>query len=150
MTRRASGSLRRAGLTRVLAVAILVVTTQTGCIAIGLTLLGAAVGVGSGTAVSYALNGYAYRTFALPMADVEQATLRAMGDMGIRLEGREKIEEGRLLHATGNERDIEVRLEQVTPRTTRVRTKVRVGTFLMDRATATEIIIQTEEVLART
>jgi hypothetical protein len=135
---------------RVLAVAILVVTTQTGCIAIGLTLLGAAVGVGSGTAVSYALNGYAYRTFALPLNDVEKATLRAMGEMGMRLEGREKTDDGKLLHAAGNEREIEVRLEEVTSKATRIRTKVRVGTFLMDRATATEIIIQTEEVLART
>lgn len=150
MTRRASARIRRAAAIRVLAVAILVTTTQTGCIAVGLTLLGAAVGVGSGTAVSYALNGYAYRTFALPMADVEKATLRAMNDMGIRLEEREDTDDGRMLHATGNERSIEVRLEPVTSRTTRVRTKVRVGTFLMDRATATEIIIQTEEVLART
>lgn len=150
MKRAAGARARHKGWIRALAFTVLVASTQTGCIAVGLTFLGAAIGVGSGTAVAYALNGYAYRTFALPLADVEKAALRALNDMGMKLEGREPTDDGKLLHAAGNEREIEVRLEQVTSKATRIRTMVRVGTFLMDRATATEIIIQTEEVLART
>jgi hypothetical protein len=126
---------------------LLLVVTQTGCIAIGLTLLGAGVGVGTGTAVAYALNGYAYRTFAAPLTQVEVATAKALSNMGIKIEEWEETEQGKRVSAVGNERKIEVRLEEVTAETTRIRTQVRMGTFLKDRATATEIIIQTEEVL---
>jgi len=38
----------------------------------------------------------------------------------------------------------------VSEKTTRIRTVVSQGAFLRDRATATEIIVQTEETLART
>jgi hypothetical protein len=70
--------------------------------------------------------------------------------MGMRLEGREPTDTGVVLKADANERKVQVRLERVTDRATRVRTVVRINTVLMDRATATEIIIQTEDVLART
>jgi hypothetical protein len=122
----------------------------TGCIGVGLTLLGAAVGVGSGTAVGYTLNGIAYRTFAAPLPTVERATLEALRDMGISIQEKAAKEKTRLVKASGNEREIEVQLEPVTDKTTRIRTVVRMGPFLKDRATATEIIIQTERVLART
>lgn len=124
--------------------------SQTGCAAIGLTVLGTALGVGSGTATSYALNGFAYRTFALPLPTVERGTRQALKRLGIKLEGREPTEQGALLHATANERKVQVRLERVTSKATRVRTVVRINAVLMDKATATEIIIQTEEILART
>ena len=131
----------------VAAVVVLLAISQTGCIAVGLTLLATGLGVGAGTATSYTLNGYAYRTFPAPLATVERATLKALKKMGIHFEGREATEQGALVHAAGNERSIQVRLEKVTPRTTRMRTVVRIKKVLMDRATATEIIIQTEEVL---
>jgi hypothetical protein len=121
----------------------------TGCAAVGLTLLGAAVGVGSGTAVSYTLNGVAYRTFAAPLATVERATVTALRDMGLTLEDRQATEDGKLLKASGKDREIEIRLEPVSAKTTRIRTVVKMGAFLKDRATATEIIVQTERVLGR-
>jgi hypothetical protein len=114
---------------------------------IGLTLLATGLGVGAGTATSYTLNGYAYRTFASPLPTVERAALLALRNMGIQFEGREATEHGALIHATGEERRIQVRLEHVTSKTTRIRTVVRIKKILLDRATATEIIIQTEEVL---
>ena len=55
-----------------------------------------------------------------------------------------------VLLATANERTVKVRLEKVTTKTTRVRTVVRINTILMDKATATEIIFQTEEAMAGT
>jgi hypothetical protein len=130
------------------AVAILLLAlSQTGCIGVGLTVLGAGLGIGAGTATSYTLNGYAYRTFAAPLGKVERATLLALRNMGIQFKEREATEQGALIHATGNQRSIKIRLERVTSRTTRIRTVVRINTVLMDRATATEIIIQTEEAL---
>lgn len=132
------------------AAAVLIVVTQTGCAAIGLTMVATALGVGTGTATSYTLNGYAYRTFAEPLPVVERATKAALHNMGIQIEGRDTTEQGAVLRASANERSVKVRLERVTSRTTRVRTVVRINTILMDRATATEIIIQTEDVLNRT
>ena len=139
----------RAGL-RLLVVAVVLVATQTGCVAIGLSLFAVAAGVGSGTAVNYALNGYAYRTVMAPIAQVERAAVRTVKNMGFQLASEEKIDVGKLLRATGNDREIEIRLEKVSEKTTRIRTVVSQGAFLRDRATATEIIVQTEETLART
>jgi hypothetical protein len=129
-------------------VVVLLALMQTGCLAVGLALFSVGAGVGAGTAVNYSLNGYAYRTFTSPLTTVEHATTRTMRNMGFQLQAPEQIKEGRVLHATGNERTIEVRLEKVSDKTTRMRTMVSQGTFLKDRATATEIILQTEQALA--
>jgi hypothetical protein len=128
-------------------VVLLLALGQTGCIGVGLTMLGAGLGVGAGTATAYTLNGYAYRTFAAPLPKVERAAVLALRNMGIQFEEREATEQGALIRASGNDRSIQVRLEEVTSLTTRIRTVVRINKILMDRATATEIVIQTEEVL---
>jgi hypothetical protein len=143
---RLRGPLRAAAL----ALCCVLPLALTGCIGVGLTLLGAAVGVGSGTAVGYSLNGVAYRTFAASLPSVERATVVALGDMGLRLQQKQATPDGKTLKASGKDRDIEIQLEPVSARTTRIRTVVRMGPFFKDRATATEIIIQTERVLART
>lgn len=121
--------------------------SQTGCIGVGLTVLGTGLGIGAGTATSYTLNGYAYRTFAAPLPKVERATLLALRNMGIKFEEREPTDHGAVIRASGHQRAIKIRLEQVSSKTTRIRTVVRINTVLMDRATATEIIIQAEEAL---
>ena len=58
-----------------------------------------------------------------------------------------KTEQGKAIAATGNEREIEVELEVVSSNATRIRTVAKQGFFFKDRATATEIILQTEKVL---
>lgn len=118
-----------------------------GCAAIGLTLFGVGAGVGTGTAVAYTLDGIAYRTFTAPLPKVEDATLLALDRMGITIEGRESTEQGKLILASGADRQIEVELEAVTPKATRIRTVAKQGIFFKDRATATEIILQTEKIL---
>lgn len=118
-----------------------------GCAAIGLTLFGVGTGVGTGTAVAYTLDGTAYRTFTAPLPKVEDATLLALDRMGITIERKEKTEQGKLIAANGADRQIEVELEVVSPKTTRIRTVAKQGIFFKDRATATEIILQTEKIL---
>jgi len=118
-----------------------------GCAAMGLTLFGVGAGVGTGTAVAYTLDGTAYRTFTAPLPKVEEATLTALNRMGITVEKREKTEQGRLIQASGADRQLEVELEAVSPKTTRIRTVAKQGVFFKDRATATEIILQTEKIL---
>ncbi len=118
-----------------------------GCAAVGLTLFGVGAGVTAGTGVAYTLDGIAYRTFTAPLPKVETATLTALDRMGITVEAKEKTEQGKLIQANGADRQIEVELEAISPKTTRIRTVAKQGVFFKDRATATEIILQTEKVL---
>ncbi len=121
-----------------------------GCAPVGLTLFGVGAGVATGTSVSYTLDGVAYRTFTAPLPQVESATRTALNKMGIKIEGTAKTEQGKVIKAIGNDREIEVELEMVSAKTTRIRTVAKQGVFLKDRATATEIILQTEKILGTT
>jgi len=115
-----------------------------GCDPITLT----AASIGAGVGVNHTLGGMIYKTFTAPMQSVETATVRAMGDMGIKVDSRATNEKGeRVILATANQRDIEVRLEPLTTRTTQMRAIASEG-VLKDSATATEIVLQTERVLS--
>jgi hypothetical protein len=127
--------------------AVLLLGLTTGCATVGLTLFGVGAGVTAGTAVSYTLDGIAYRTFTAPLPKVESATLAALNTMGIAVEANEKRNEGRRILASGADRQIEIDLEVVSARATRIRTVAKQGVFFKDRATATEIILQTEKIL---
>jgi hypothetical protein len=118
-----------------------------GCAAVGLTLFGVGAGVATGTSVSYTLDGIAYRTFTATLPQVETATRTALDRMGIKVEATSKTEQGKALLATGNDREIEIEFEMVSSKTTRIRTVAKQGIFFKDRATAAEIIMQTERVL---
>ena len=67
--------------------------------------------------------------------------------MGIKVEAMANTEQGKAITATGNDREIEIDLEMVSAKATRIRTVAKQGMFFKDRATATEIILQTEKVL---
>ncbi len=121
-----------------------------GCAApLALTLLGVGAGVTTGTAVSYTMDGIAYRTFTAPLPQVERATLTALNDMGMAIEGTEKTDEGKAIKAKGVDRQIEIELQAISSKTTRIRTVAKDGVFFKDRATATEIILQTERILGK-
>ena len=86
-----------------------------GCAApLALTLLGVGAGVTTGTAVSYTMDGIAYRTFTAPLTQVERATLTALSDMGMKIEGTEKIDEGKAIKAKGVDRQIEIELQAIS------------------------------------
>ena len=118
-----------------------------GCAGVGLTLFGVGAGVTTGTSVAYTLDGIAYRTFTASLPQVETATRTALHRMGIKVEATSKIDQGKAIRAVTNDREIEIELEMVSVRTTRIRTVAKQGIFFKDRATATEIIIQTERAL---
>ncbi|OGL61283.1 MAG: hypothetical protein A3J27_13675 [Candidatus Tectomicrobia bacterium RIFCSPLOWO2_12_FULL_69_37] len=130
--------------------AVLGVSLLGGCSAgVGLTLFGVGAGVATGTAVSYTMNGIAYRTFAAAMPEVERAALSTLAQMSFEIKEQKPVENGRQIVASGNDREIDVQLENVSPATTRIRVVVSEGGFFFkDRATATEIIIQTEKLLS--
>ena len=118
-----------------------------GCVGVGMTLFGVGAGVTAGTSVSYTLDGIAYRTFTVPLPQVESATRTALDRMGIKVDSTAKTEQGKAIKATSNDREIEIELEMVSSKTTRIRTVAKQGIFFKDRATAGEIIFQTEKVL---
>ena len=117
----------------------------TGCDPISLT----ALGVGAAAGVQHTLTGIAYKTFTAPMPKVRTAVKTALSNMDIRVGATEKIENGERIKARAADRDIEIELEALSSRTTRVRSTARSGLF-MDSATATEIILQTEKALGAT
>ena len=118
-----------------------------GCAAVGMTLFSIGAGVTTGTSVAYTLDGIAYRTFTASLPRVESATRTALDHMGIKVEATSKIDQGKAIKAVSNDRQIEIELELISPKTTRIRTVAKQGIFFKDRATAAEIIFQTEKVL---
>ena len=115
-----------------------------GCAAVGLTVFGAGAGVAGGTGTSYTLDSVAYRTFTMSADDVRRAMLSALKRMDIKVQSDEAMPEGRHLVAQAGDRSIDIDLERLTSRTTRMRVSVRHGWIFRDRATAGEIIAQTE------
>jgi len=67
--------------------------------------------------------------------------------MGMTVNDKLKTDQGEMIKAAGADREIEVELEAISPKTTRIRTVAKQGFFFKDRATATEIILQTEKIL---
>jgi hypothetical protein len=114
-----------------------------GCAPLAIT----ALGVGGATAVNHTLTGIAYKTFtSLPR--VKSGALAALDRMGIKVHGSSKEDGSDVIRATGNDRNIEVQLEPISAKSTRMRvTAKQSGGLLYDSATATEIIIQTDKIL---
>lgn len=130
--------------TRVLACAGGILLATQGCAAVGLTFLGVSAGVAGGTGTSYTLDSVAYRTFTTPLDDLRRATQGALKRMDITVQTDETTAEGRRLVAQASDRSIDIELERLTARTTRMRVSVKHGWFFRDRATAGEIVAQTE------
>jgi hypothetical protein len=119
-----------------------------GCAAgLGMTLLGVGAGTASSAGINHELGGIAYKTFTAPPADVHAATRMALKTMGIPVEKDEASSANRSLTAHANDRDIDIQIEEVTPRTTRLRVVASEFVVLKDSATATEIIMQTAQAL---
>src|SRR5262249_21499787 len=110
-------------------------------------MLGVGAGVATGTSVSYTLDGFDYRTFTAPLPQVESATRTPLEKMGIKVEDTAKTEQGRAIETTENDREIEVELEFISYKATRIRPVAKQKFFLKARPTATEIILQTEKIL---
>lgn len=116
----------------------------TGC---GGALALTALGVGAGAGVNHTMSGYTYRTFSEPLPRVKKATLLALNRMSIKVESTGKMVNGETISAKTSERSIEVELEAISPKTTRLRSVARKSMFVMDSATAEEVIAQTQRAL---
>ena len=102
---------------------------------------------GASGGVAYTVTNVAYQTFTFPFEQVEGALHAALKKMGIKETGREKIENGVQVIAAAAELKIYIDIKKITPRTTQISVDAKKNVILKDRATATEIIEQTEKIL---
>lgn len=114
-----------------------------GCAAMGI----AALGVGASAGLSYTLDSIVYRTFMASEEQLRAATLRTLKRMDMPVNENQSTESGRRIAAVAGDRTVEIELDRLTTRTSRMRVNVRQGWFFKDRATATEIILQTKRAL---
>ena len=126
---------------------IVAMAASSGCAAIGLTLMGAGAGTAAGSGVSYTLDSIAYKTFAASEEGLRAATLKTLKRMDLRVKENQRTEAGTQIVAEASDRTVEIELDHVTTKTSRMRVNVKQGWFFRDRATATEIILQTERTL---
>jgi len=138
--------LRRSGAP----LALVAVLSLGGCAGAGLAVVGAGTGVAMGTGVDYTLNGIAFKTFTAPVEEVRVATRSGLENMGIEITKDAAAEDDGnnwRIEGTANKRQIGIDLQQLTPKTTRVRVVAEDGIFFKDKATEAEIIYQTADAL---
>ena len=114
-----------------------------GCQTLALSVAGA----GASAALGHRLNGAAYRTFTAPYPAVKKASLAALRKMGITLHSFGRFDEGEISYARAEGRTIEIELEPISKRATRIRVATQNGGLFYDSATANEIVLQTEKML---
>ena len=119
-----------------------------GCAAgIGLTLFGVGAGISGGTGVNYTLDSVAYKTFASSEPELRAATLRTLKRMAMDVTAKQTTDTGTEISATAGDRTVEIELDRITPKTSRMRVVVKKGWIFRDRATAGELILQTARFL---
>jgi len=117
-----------------------------GCEPVSMTMMS----IGASAGISHTLGGIVYRTFTAPHIKVQHASERALKNMGIEVVKTEVTDDGEtIIHARARDRDIRILLEPITSRSTRLRATASSG-LLMDGATATEIVEQTDQALNET
>src|SRR5574337_131210 len=116
-----------------------------GCDPVSLTLLG----VGAGAGVAHQMGGYASKTFTEDLPRVRKATVSALNRMAIKVDSTEKRQTGEITEATAADRQTGTELGALSQKTTRVSAVARRDAFLVDSATAVEIIVQTERSLGQ-
>ena len=115
-----------------------------GCACMGLAVVPATVS-GGAAGVDYTFTNNAYKTISSPVADVEAALYKALKKMDIK-EMKRKAGEGKVsVTAVTTNLAIYIDLEKVTETATNIEVNAKKGVFFKDKATATEIIVQTEK-----
>lgn len=116
-----------------------------GCIALALTA-GSMVG---SAGVNHTLSGIAYKTFNNSMDELRGATLITLAEMEMDVTLDEANDAGWAFKADAVDREIDIELERISSKTTRMRVVAHEGMiFFKDSATATEIIIVTADNLS--
>jgi hypothetical protein len=134
---------------RIVTICLLSIALQ-GCALGGLGMMLAATGTGlaAGAGVDHTLSGITYKTFAVSRNQLRYAVLKTLHRMDMRITRDQREKQIQYIEALALDRTIEIELEQLTRRTTRMRVVANQGQiFFKDSATATEIIVQTAATL---
>jgi hypothetical protein len=107
-----------------------------------------ALGVGASAGVTHSINGVATRTLAASLVKVHAATLVALRKLGMTYETVTDRGVVRMVRAEANSRHVEIEYQDLTATATQIRVTVKNGGLFYDRATADEIISQTEHQLS--
>jgi hypothetical protein len=123
-------------------VAVLAALSLGGCAAVAMTAGTLAASAG----VNHTLSGIAYKTFNDDLETLRIATLITLEQMAMEVTEDTATDEGWEIIAVAAEREIDIELEMLTARATRMRVVANEGEiFFKDSATATEIILLTAE-----
>jgi hypothetical protein len=124
-----------------LLIAALFPFSLTGCV----ELLGAA---GSGAAVTaeYILSGSVEKTMCFEYGRTKKALLVAFSRMEIVADRVIEVEGGEEILARANQMEIKVELREITPCVTRISVRAGDGFLRWDKATAQEILAQTNKI----
>jgi microcompartment protein CcmL/EutN len=116
--------------------------------ACALTPLAVPVAVsGSAAGVGYTLTNVAYKTISRPHAEVEAALRKALRKMDIKEKKREVSDGIVKISAETEKLTISIELEKITPTVTKISVDAVKSVLVKDKATATEIIVQTEKAM---
>ena len=105
-------------------------------------------GLAAGAGVDHTLSGITYKTFAVSRNQLRYAVLKTLHRMDMKVTRDQREKDVHYIEAVAIDRTIEIELEKLTRRTTRMRVVANQGQiFFKDSATATEIIVQTAATL---
>ena len=113
----------------------------TGCV----ELLGAA-GTGIVATAEYVLSGSVDKTVCFEYGRTKKALLVALSKMEIVAERAVCVEGGEEILARANQMEIKVELREITPCVTRISVRAGDGFLSWDKATAQEILAQTNKI----
>ena len=126
---------------RFLLIAALLPLLLTGCV----ELLGAA-GSGAVVTAEYILSGSVEKTMCFGYSRTKKALLVALSRMEIVADKAIEVEGGEEILARANQMEIKVELREITPCVTRISVRAGDGFLRWDKATAQEILAQTNKI----
>ena len=120
---------------------LLLVLTSIGCqMAAPLALTSTSMGV------AYYYMNMTEKTCVYDLETMNKASLLSLKRMGFAVSDQSKDEDGnRKIKAKTEEMEITVKLKKITPKCTKIKVTVSKNVFVRDKATSSEIILQTEK-----
>ena len=119
------------------------------CAAIGVSLLGAGASMMADQGVGHITGSRVEKTFPMPLEGVRAATIQSVSQMDLTIDSVDRTELGYLITGRAPNRRVEIELEWISDRVTRMQVDVKRSFFQRDRATATAIVEQTESALSQ-
>ena len=130
----------------------LLLTFQTFLIALSLFALTgcleiiSAVGASAYMTGEYLVSGAVTKTVSYDFGRIKKALLVALCKMEIDVDKAKPIEDGEEIFATAEELEIKIELKEITPTVTRISVKAEKHLLNRDKATAQEILQQTNKI----